>query len=679
MSARREHGVLLAGLVVAGACASRAPAVPPPPKPVDQVSAFVVNAQGPIAGLDVRLVELPDGRCPCGTGAPEDEAQSYGNEMPACRCREALAAWHRRLGTCQFPARAVSTVTTDERGQVTLTRSPGVNGVEVAHDAGVRWTTWPAERMPISLELAEAISPKVVIANDRGVALHGAFLFDDGHCIPLDRQGDAWGPRVPMPRLELSDGTLVIEAQGYQTIVDSLFDQDRIDLELRQDDPISGTCEEGVTASFDNPFQHLTTKLDANKQWSFTGVLAMSGTITCWENAQSSTDEYEYSPEYGIQPKDYAYGSFGPSCDEVHVIDQSGKPVAGAALMVMHDHGGGMSSGESGANTDDRGIGCVELSRGARLEITAPSELGGECAGQAEIELTAAVMARQPYVFRLRVTRQRGTGTVLRGRVVTPEGVPVAGAYVSADNVQPLDDDSCSDGGGAASTGADGRFALPELPRGTMTITVQHDWYAKQELTIKHDGTPHDIVVSRGATWTGRVLDPEGHAIKDCTVWVRLEDQRLKTSECKAGAFSFGALSPGPLQATVRIQKHSLGTYRNLVKKITIAKNETHVEDLAFPRGEDITGRVVDAKGREVPGARKTALPNGTKDRRDRFEPTEIMLEADEHGRFTFRHLTPGTWTIKGDHRSRFWKDVEVKTGTRDLVLVVPDPPVRAP
>ncbi|KAB2894203.1 MAG: carboxypeptidase regulatory-like domain-containing protein [Kofleriaceae bacterium] len=88
------------------------------------------------------------------------------------------------------------------------------------------------------------------------------------------------------------------------------------------------------------------------------------------------------------------------------------------------------------------------------------------------------------------------------------------------------------------------------------------------------------------------------------------------------------------------------------------------------PRGETIAGRVIDDSGAAIAGARLTALPRGTREAVDRFVPGQVMLEADHDGRFVFRHLAPGTWTIRGDRRARTQATLDVETGTTDVQFV---------
>jgi hypothetical protein len=219
-------------------------------------------------------------------------------------------------------------------------------------------------------------------------------------------------------------------------------------------------------------------------------------------------------------------------------------------------------------------------------------------------------------------------------------------------------------------TGPDGRFELPLLPNGRLRFFVQHDWYAAREIELPLPSSEREIELDRGVSWTGRVLDPDGKVIDDCTLFLTLSDQRLLTATCSAQGFSFGTLAPGSAKLSVRVQKHALGTYRSLDQTIEIKPGSSLVRDIRWPRGETIAGRVVDGSGAPIAGARLTALPKGTPEAFDRFVAGEVMLEADQDGRFTFRHLAPGMWTIRGDRRARRHTSLDIKTGTSNVKFV---------
>jgi hypothetical protein len=637
------------------------------------IDAYVLDAHGPVRGAEIKLLALPDGHCPC--EAPFD-ASGYGNEMPSCACPEALASWRGRLAACEWPPPAVTTVATDVRGHAAISRGPGVTAIEVTRARDVRWIPWPAARSTLSLELAESIAPRVTVADDTTAQVHGAFLFDDGHCIPLVRTGDAWAPRVPIPKFEVSEGTLVVEAPGYATIVYSQFDQEQIDLVLHHERPVQGSCESGATARLDNPFQHLVTKVDANKQFTFTRVIDMASKVSCWADAQAMTEEWDFTIDEGlVEANLFTFGGYGTQCVEVKVVDGANRPVAGADISAMRDRGGGLSTG-TGATTETNGIACIhDLDAGMKLTVSAPVELGGQCAGETSVKLEPRHLANPPVVMRLPIAKLPMAR--VHGRIVSPEGLPVVGASVSVTGAEPSATPDCGEnGGGGAITALDGTFEF-SAPRGKLELTIAHDWYLARELTIKTTGAAHDVVLQRGNRWTGHILDPEGKNIESCTLFLRLPGGRLRSTKCGKTGFAFGNLSAGDAEIQVRVENHPLGMFRTLRKKVHLGAGMPLVLDIAFPKGEDIAGHVVDSNGNAMPNIRVSALPKGVRGGQNTIHDDEVQLITDAFGRFRFRHLKPGTWTLHVNGRGGEQTAIDVVAGTKYVVVGGPQPPDR--
>lgn len=355
----------------------------------------------------------------------------------------------------------------------------------------------------------------------------------------------------------------------------------------------------------------------------------------------------------------------GGACTEVKVIDANNLPLAEAAVSLMWDHGGGYESGTT-ESTDASGVACIEdLHVGATIEVTAPQ---GRCAGETSAKLTQQQIARTPITLRLRT--QPLKGTTVRGRVLAPDGSPVVGASVVVKELVATNPDDCFDNASAES-GVDGTFSIASVPRGRMLLEMEHKWFAKHEVTVKHDGSPHDVVLPRGDRWTGRLLDPEGKPINTCSMSLKLADGRTLYAACNAGGFELRTLVPGKARLSVRIENHALGAFRLLHEDVQLAAGPRR-DDIQFARGEHISGRVLDKNGTAIPRAQLTALPKGAIEPPNRLHDREVQVEADELGRFTFRHMTPGTWTLHGIGRTHTQTRFDVATGRTDATFVVP-------
>ncbi len=661
------------------------------------LEATVADASGPVANATVRLVELAPSPCPC--RAIEDQ-EGYGNEMPQCRCPAVLASWQARLASCQWPARSVVSaksaslgpaearstpegsaksiaVRSDARGKVSLERVKHANAIEVSTARGGRWLPFPGGSEPIALELQESINVLVRITTKDGSALpaatKAALLFTDGHCMPLVRGTDSWRPYAPIPRPDEKDeAVFVVESPGYTPVVHAWYESDAVEIELRRATAISGSCK-GTHVRVTNPLQTLGGRVDSKRRFSVTGALAIRSDVTCFRD-KKVVEEWSYDPEYGLSPTG-AVGSIGSQCHDIKVVDANARPVENADVTFWDSPrptkpmpNGHFSSGH-GSTTDARGIACVsDMFDGGELAVIAPSELGGECAGSVRIPVRSRHLTKPPTI-KLPIAPQ--PRMIIKGHVRSPEGYPVAGADIGAS--ESASNRPCDSGGNGATTGLDGSYAFA-IPRGKLDVVVEHRWYARHEVTVTHDGSAHDFVLDRGKRWSGRVLDPEGKPITTCSLYLEPANGRRQSATCDAkGGFTFTALSPGDAKVTVRIERSSLGSHRALSKKITFAKDrKAHVEELRFASGEHISGRVVDAKGAPAAGVSLAVIPHGQRRPQNQRHPDEVSIETDANGRFTFRHLEPGTWTISVGLANGKEITLDAATGTTTAELVVP-------
>lgn len=666
---RASFLAVLAAIALLGACSRGAPPATPAP-PSEAIDATVVGPDGPVPGAVVRLLALAPAPCPCAT---QLEPHDSGDAVPECACPAALASMRERFARCDASSALVGEVHADARGNVRIAAPPQVTALEVVGSAGLLWLPRPPAAAPIALSLATAERPRIRISgmgSARAPSVRGAVLYDDGHCVPLVRAGDAWVPSTPLPDFEGAAATLVVEAAGYATKVMPLY-QDDVHIELPPARPITGTCD-GATVRLENPFQQLVAKVDASKQFSIAGALAMNGTVTCWADAQTVVDEWDYVPGEQLASGGMVYGGLmSAPCTDVKVIDAANRPVADADVTFMRPMGGAMSSGTS-ATTDARGIACVDgVGDDGEITVTAPQHAGGQCAGETQFDVERQHLQSSPIVVRLRI--QPVTGTSLRGRVLAADGTPIAHARVATTNIDAQATQACEPGGDATTTALDGSFVLSRLPRGRITLGVEHEWFTPRELTVTHDGSAHDIKLERGGRWTGRLLDPDGAPIERCFMSLQLVGARTLYASCSAGAFTFRTLTPGPAKLRVKLENHrALGTFRALEQTIQLGAGAHRREDVQFPRGQDITGRIVDARGHAIPRGELSAIPAGSQRPGGRLHEQEVQIVADEHGRFAFRDMTPGTWRLGGIGRTYTQATLDVATGTRDAVFVVP-------
>ncbi len=160
-------------------------------------------------------------------------------------------------------------------------------------------------------------------------------------------------------------------------------------------------------------------------------------------------------------------------------------------------------------------------------------------------------------------------------------------------------------------------------------------------------GTGHDAaephVAVGGPALTGRVLDPFGVALASARVEVRGPDGALRAvaSSGPDGRFRLEALPPGELLVVARCTGWTDG--RSL--PVTLARTDARdVGDLRLGEGATLSGRVVDAAGRPVAGAR--VLVSGER---------HVLSELD--GSFEVSGLAPGEVSLVAQAAGRLPSD----------------------
>jgi RNA polymerase sigma-70 factor (ECF subfamily) len=212
-------------------------------------------------------------------------------------------------------------------------------------------------------------------------------------------------------------------------------------------------------------------------------------------------------------------------------VDAGGAPVPGAALTLEGWNGdrfnwvGGDGSAPNGAHYVSRRT-TISDAEGRFWFGDLPAgtfELTGLCRGRTESDGQVFVLADGALRDDLVVTFG-GTRSVF-GHVVDAGGAPVAGASVSVWR-EGLSDGSVP----TARTDSDGAFAIDGLPEGAFQLSASGTWLDKDSdhpwLPVTQEGAedgPHELVLVRGTTITGRLLDATGEPAIGCYVQPRVE------------------------------------------------------------------------------------------------------------------------------------------------------------
>lgn len=287
-------------------------------------------------------------------------------------------------------------------------------------------------------------------------------------------------------------------------------------------------------------------------------------------------------------------------------------------------------------------------------------------------------------------------GGLVEGRVLDPDGNPLAGALVVAGPRGGHLVDLPSGLRGLAAepvpiaTAADGTFRLPgDLPPGEQPIhAVARGFPVRDEVVLVRAGerTSVELRLEAPASIVGLVRDAAGAPAPDVVVIEAVEraggfyEHAFPPAQVRTdaeGRFHLDAVAPGARELNAHDgRRPRLGRAHALVQ---CESGRTTSCELALGLGRTITGRVVDAAGTPLPGWRVHDDPQAwIEDSGTMFSQADRQDETDGEGRFLLANVGEGAHTLKVSAPDSIPIPPRaelhgVAAGASDVVLVVED------
>jgi protocatechuate 3,4-dioxygenase beta subunit len=369
------------------------------------------------------------------------------------------------------------------------------------------------------------------------------------------------------------------------------------------------------------------------------------------------------------------------------IVNQSEEPVAGAqvtlsvepsgdmrsSLRRMFSLGGLSSDATSAVTGADGRFEIRDLPAGtyvlaARSSGYAPLAVPGLAVpeGRGSIDLGTLILA---------------PGVAVEGYVVDPQGRPVAGAEVKANEVSGgrvmrflrREDDQPG-----SITGQDGFFRIEDRRAGeTLDLDASRAGYAPASapgVRVPPE-QPVRLVLQPASAVEGRVRNTDGEPVAGASLvvlpsdWMRPGGFRARipqVSSDESGFFRLEEVPPGVLGLRASATGYQAAELANL--EVRAGQDLRGVEVVLAP-GATIEGRVLSPSGRPVVGAEVMVVEPDT----SRPFAMPLLASTDGDGRYRLEGISPGARTLQADHEGyrRAVRDLEVRLGENTLDLTL--------
>ncbi len=312
------------------------------------------------------------------------------------------------------------------------------------------------------------------------------------------------------------------------------------------------------------------------------------------------------------------------------VVDTRGRPVAQA--LVGPSSRVWSQGVHSFVRTDDDGE--FSLSPvAAGVQVLEARKEGYVTSAPRSVEVTAG---REPPKVEIVLE----AAAVLEGRVLTPDGIAVSGARVTATRrreVQVPGQEALTDG--------DGRFVLDQLAPGPVTVRAEKEGFTSAEVEAEAGGAASgvELVLGRGVEVSGFLADAAGEPLPAREVALSLSAIRFAMAgEARAtsrtdGSFTISGVADGSYRITVMDRGRP---WYVRPEPVVVAGSPVRGVEVRLPPEAAIRGRLIGLEPEDLPGLRifASAAELGW--------PRPGRVLAD--GGYEISDLAPGEWRVRG-------------------------------
>ncbi|RKG82225.1 carboxypeptidase regulatory-like domain-containing protein [Corallococcus sp. CA049B] len=626
-----------------------------------RITGVVRDARGPVAGVQVSASRVDADTLserPCPRTLPGHEHSSQRMRQEDCCFQEMEQEYARLVEAREGEASVLAQTVTAEDGTFVLEGlstsaltlwAMGDTGAAVQPDIPAG-----SDNVTLTLEDGVFLSGGVVeeftrtpIPSARVTLIHeaGSRFFD---ALADARGRFRVGPLPPGRYLR------VASAQGYQTQAfrdDVWLDADvDVTLVLQRKHRLEGVVltPEGLPASgldvhlalSEGAGETSTTRSDGQGRFAFEDVSAFSHELWTRTGDESAYGQASVTPPKKVVLRMMRFGFM-----EGTVRDEQHRPLAGVRLRVKGQQLGGQPVPE--VLTDEAG----RYRLGPLLERSVDLLLQREHYLDRRETVLLGGAPQGPWDFTLM------RAMLVEGQVVDTEGLPLAGAHVKldmthgtpgriwdlADLMEPV-----------VESDAAGHFTVDSANAGPNQLSVTAQGFRAVKLPVEVPSTGVRVVMSRGASVSGTVMDATGRPVSnvDVRLWNTepLSGDPHSAPVDSRGAFSLGGLEAGHYVLEARLR--TPGIEHTASQPVDLEAETQATVSVRFEAGRTLQGMTVGGDGRPMSGVRVQAcllledIPAWQTHAPDCSVTGESGVLSGPDGRFIFKHLTAPAYQL---------------------------------